>query len=196
MFWIALAAQITPVQPLRPDSWFLAWDFPLDQLPQSGIGTVFYRATVAPDGRIVRCEVEASSGEPALDKSTCAAVTSKGRFKPAKWADGTPSYGVYRSKVTWSTEDYGSYISPIDVELTVNKLPAGVVSPAKFTMIFAADENGKASSCMPEDKNMDATLAEIACRSLVQNYVAAPARDKSGKAVASVQQGTVVFRTN
>ncbi len=38
--------------------------------------------TVAPDGKVIGCEVKESSGYPALDAQACETLTAKGRFKP------------------------------------------------------------------------------------------------------------------
>lgn len=91
---------------------------------------------------------------------------------------------------------------PPDIDLSVNRLPAGAKSPVLVRVVIAVDENGRVVDCVEappapgaEHSKRFPELAEIACRQMTTTFTAAPAKDPSGKAVRSVQNAFVVFET-
>jgi hypothetical protein len=201
MFWIALAAQIS--MPIIPGGgiWtlFRGDDFPSSIMRQQDTAIVGVRLTIDPAGKLLACGAEFTSGAPNLDAYTCDIIRRRMRqIQPARGASGQAAYGVIRSTVTWTANGY-SPRSPPDLDLTVSLLPKGIKSPAVAHLMFAVDERGHPSSCVqegppaPSFPALPPGLVKIACAELIENYVAIPARDASGRAVASVQDARVNF---
>lgn len=164
------------------------------------------RTTVRPDGAARDCVVDRSGGDPKLDALTCALILKRSRFQPAKWIDGTPAYAVLRKPVSWVI---GGPLSkgelrkaqPADLDISLNRLPKGVREGASVDLMVAVDENGQVLSCdaAPRDKRDRSKtfpeLVPVACREMVRQFRATPARDESGKPVRSVQTATSSFST-
>ena len=209
MLWIALAAAQMSM-PVAIGVSDVRAVFSVDDMPEyvqhQGITRfVLTYTTVGPDGTARYCSVDPSSGDPQLDRYTCAIILKRARFEPAKWVDGTASYAVLRVPVTWtmgappSQKDVDRAYPP-DMEITVNQLPKGARSPAHIALMIAVDENGKVVSCgewLPSFKGAHPKrfpeLVEIACREIISAYAAPPAKDPAGRAVRSIQTAGVVF---
>ena len=139
MLIIALAAQIAAAQPTNFETWFREGDLPLHQFPSDGDHAAAYRLTIRPDGKMQSCEIEVSSGLPAIDRLTCNLIRRRARVKPATGLDGAPSYGVIRSSTVWAVNPERHYTRPVDIEMTVTTLPEGEKSPAAIAVVFASD---------------------------------------------------------
>ena len=192
MLWIIVTANLVGAQPVNVGSWFsdLQWEERVSK--KGGHATSFIRVTVTPDGRPDSCKVESTSGIADLDSDACALVIKRARFKPAKWTDGTPAYGIFRKNVLWADAQSFRYEQPVDVELSITRLPKGVSAPNSYSLHFAVDATGKKSLCEPP-KRMNPTLAAIACKEIIENYPAIGARTSAGAAVPSVQNVIVSF---
>ncbi len=184
--------------------WFNGSDFPQNLLGRaSGTWWVGYAVTVAPDGHVVRCEIEATSGIASLDKHTCAIIQQRARFAPARLSDGSTSYGVHRNVVTWNIDARQmSLADTADLQLSVDHLPEGLKSPSTVRVMFAVDTFGKVSSCVasptlfPGGPPNSLTLVQLACDQLLRTYTPKPARNATGNAVPSVQDARVSFTPN
>lgn len=64
-------------------------------------GSVAVRFTVLPNGRTAGCRVARSSGNPALDATTCNLLEQRLRFSPALNQDGQPVAVEVGSTYTW-----------------------------------------------------------------------------------------------
>jgi hypothetical protein len=200
MLWIALAAQIS--MPVIPGGgiWtlFSGDDFPSSIMRQQDTAIVGVRLTIDPVGKLQACSAEFTSVLANLDAYTCDIIRRRAQFQPARGPDGQSAYGIIRTPITW-TVNADSPRSPADLELTVSRLPKGIKSPAVARLMFAVDERGHPSSCQQEEPPAPAVpalppeLVKIACAELLQSYVAIPARDASGRPVASVQDARVNF---
>ena len=204
MFWLAFATQISASVAENANVWFNPQDVPEYLLRQgSGLWQVPIRITVNPDGRMQKCEIERTSGIADLDRLTCRIVLMRAKFKPAS-IDGTASFGVYRASIQWAVADVPwdtSKISNPDVDVTVERLPDRVTSPALVKVMFAVDASGNKSSCTADEARefVRATnhpaLVSIACDQIVDKYQATPALDQAGKPISSIQNGLVRFST-
>ncbi|WP_428629517.1 energy transducer TonB [Sphingopyxis sp.] len=67
-------------------------------------GEVEVRFTIQPTGRVVGCRVSRSSGDAALDATTCRLIEERFRFKPATNAAGDPVASVYGWRQNWWLE--------------------------------------------------------------------------------------------
>ena len=63
-------------------------DLPRDVYESQAAGMVTYRATIGVNGRLSDCRIVRSSGNRALDASTCALALQHVRFRPARDASG------------------------------------------------------------------------------------------------------------
>lgn len=205
MLWIALAAaaQLSAPVPTNLGKWFSYEDVPSYLLEkESGLWLVGVRINVASDGTVQNCAAEKSSGVADLDKLTCAIVLRRAKFSPARSIDGSVSSGVYRDSVQWSVGDAAAdrlSISNPDLDIFVQSLPSKEKSPTLVRVMFAVDETGSKSSCMAEPSpafektSNNPALVSVACEQVMNGYNATPAKDGSGKAVASVQDALVRF---
>ena len=163
------------------------------------------RTTIAPDGKPRDCAPERSSGDPKLDAFTCAIIWKRGKCEPPKWPDGSLTYAVLRTPVSWliggpASKKELQKAYPPDMELTLNRLPKGASSDTTLRVTIAVDENGKVVACnewpVPDRRREKSfpELAEIGCRQMMNQYTAIPAKDLSGRPVRSVQNATIAFK--
>lgn len=59
------------------------------------------RVTIATDGKVRDCTILASSGSAELDKSACATMTNRARFRPAVDPQGRPMESTHTSRIRW-----------------------------------------------------------------------------------------------
>jgi TonB family protein len=83
-------------------AWIMGSDYPSRALSDEREGTTSYLLTIAPDGKVISCQVTSSSGHADLDAATCDNVRRRARFIPATDASGRPTSGIYSNKVRWS----------------------------------------------------------------------------------------------
>lgn len=174
-------------------------DYPLRVLQQNVSGRVRVEVTISPEGKPFRCQPVAPSGSPELDAVTCSSMMKRGRFKPALDHNGQPRVGVVRQTAIWfvgdaSVERRIPKINDIDVRATVQKLPAGFVSPVEVTTDLVVDETGSIEHCAARPVEKDRTeFSAVACRQAMLLGHLAPAKDVNGAPVASVQQAKISF---
>jgi len=213
MWWIALAGQLSNAVPVGLRSPDVRAVFTFNDMPvyvqAAGITRfVLTRLTVGPDGNLQDCAAERPSGDGQLDAYTCRIFSKRAKkFQPAKWVDGSATYGVLSVPVTWAIGGVPSKHDlerayPPDMELSVNRLPRGADEGTYVPLVIAVDESGRVVGCsqfQPTSKSVHAKtfpeLVPIACDLLVRQFTAIPAKDASGKPVQSVQNASVVFRT-
>lgn len=82
-------------------TWVTIDDYPAEALQAGQEGTVSFRLTIDRSGSVAQCAITQGSGFPALDDRTCALLTERARFTPARNAAGAPAEGVYSSRVRW-----------------------------------------------------------------------------------------------
>ena len=200
MFWIAVAAQLVASEPVKFLTWWSSGDMPASAQRAGVSRIVMARVTVGPDGSIKDCSTEGMSGDPVLDAVTCAIITKRGKFDPARLVDGSPAYGVFRRSVTWvvgSPPPETDY--PVDLDLTLNQMPLGVQSPAHANLVAALDEAGHPTACSPEPpvsgahQTSDPTLLSLGCNALMKQWTGKPPLDAQRRPLPSVQTVTVRF---
>lgn len=76
-------------------------DYPAAALMAGEEGTVAFRLTVGPSGRVENCTVTSSSGSSSLDSATCRILRSRARFTPARAADGSAISDEVDSSLVW-----------------------------------------------------------------------------------------------
>lgn len=94
------AGLVTP--PQRIEGALTHADYRRARAPEGAAGTVRVSFRVRTDGRVDRCSVTSSSGYIEFDRSTCALIEQRFRFRPARDASGRPIDWVIRTDYTWT----------------------------------------------------------------------------------------------
>lgn len=81
--------------------YFSTDDYPMSALARGAEGVVRFELEIDPDGRVSKCNVTASSGDAALDTTTCAILLGRAQYRPARDAEGRAVAGSDRGSVTW-----------------------------------------------------------------------------------------------
>lgn len=113
-------------------SYFSTDDYPAGALARGAQGTVGFELEIGADGRVSRCTVAAPSGDPDLDAVTCAILSSRATYSPARDAQGHPTVGRDRGSVTWRLpDDSGSPyppFAPLEVASTMRRSADGAIT--------------------------------------------------------------------
>jgi len=92
---------VTPPQRRGTPDWFTTDDYPgWARRDQIG-GPMRMRVTIASNGRVAGCKVTQSVGDAWLDAYTCDILRRRGRFLPARDAQGRPTLGTYDYDHLW-----------------------------------------------------------------------------------------------
>lgn len=86
---------------VSPTLWFTSDDYPAEALRNGWQGTTAMRFTIDRSGRVRDCRIERSSGHPVLDEASCALLAGRGRFEPARDAQGHRIEATSQRRVTW-----------------------------------------------------------------------------------------------
>ena len=84
--------------PLR---WVTTDDYRGNWIRQEMTGKARFWLEIAADGRVAGCTITASSGHPELDAATCALVSRRAKFQPARGGEGQPVAGSYSNAIDW-----------------------------------------------------------------------------------------------
>lgn len=79
-------------------------DYPRSALEAGISGTVFFRFVVGRNGRVTECDVTESSGNAALDATTCRIFLQRFRYRPARDAGGRPVPQELFGEHVWETD--------------------------------------------------------------------------------------------
>lgn len=85
----------------NPGEWITEADYKSSWINRGWAGNAGFRLEVGASGRVEGCEITRSTGFAALDEATCALVTKRARFDPARNGDGDKVSGTYSSSVRW-----------------------------------------------------------------------------------------------
>lgn len=91
-------------------------DYPEAAIEAHASGTVYMRFVVTPDGRATDCTVTRSSGNAALDGTTCRLIERRFRYRPARDHQGRPVAHPVEGRHDW---ELGPEPPTIDVEPTI-----------------------------------------------------------------------------
>lgn len=186
-------SSVMAAAPAGPSTWYLADDYPVQAFERRWEGATLFQLTVDPNGKPVHCTIEVSSGHEMLDKRACSIAMKRARFMQALSSSGTPSYGVYRSRLNWALDPAyfaQSEIGP-DFEVSVSKLPDGSTGPVSVKYAVEVDASGNPVACSAFPGSHRA-LGELGCEKLKKDYrktVSMP----DGRTVAAVQTAWITF---
>lgn len=79
-------------------------DYPSVSLQQGDTGVVRFVMLIDEAGRVADCTVIATSGVAALDTQSCAIAQERGRFQPARGADGKPAKDALIQGIIWKID--------------------------------------------------------------------------------------------
>lgn len=80
---------------------FSTSDYPMAALRNNEQGTAGVRFWVGKDGKVRDCKVVESSGSVTIDSQTCATISQRGRFEPARTSSGTAVESISYTRVRW-----------------------------------------------------------------------------------------------
>jgi protein TonB len=89
------------MRPLNRAEWFTEKDYPRDAKRRGAQGLVKVLLHVAPSGKPTSCEVEQSSGDATLDRTTCTLLMKRARFLPSIDDKGEPVEGNFTAAAKW-----------------------------------------------------------------------------------------------
>lgn len=182
-----LAAQLAAAHPSNLTSLMTPDDVPVDLVTRNRLQTVGIALTAGPDGKVRRCSVEATSGNPKLDAYTCS-LARRARFSPSA------TYYVERTHIDWWVGDgYPPESRFANLAVEVTALPPKLHSPLLVGLLFAVDQAGNMSGCRGWSAKDPVDLVPIACEQLAKTFRPQPARSEDGNPVASEQSATVLF---
>ena len=84
-----------------PSRWASERDYPGNALRRGDQGITRFEITVGVDGRVRDCTVTRTSGSAELDAATCAKVSERARFTPARDTHGDLVVGRYANAIRW-----------------------------------------------------------------------------------------------
>ena len=77
-------------------------DYPASAIAAGAQGTAQARLTIGTDGRVVSCDLIRSTGNGALDSTTCNILRRRVKFTPARDSNGNPTTDTYTTPpITW-----------------------------------------------------------------------------------------------
>ncbi len=88
-----------------PKRWVSTDDYRSNWIRQELTGKARFRLEIAADGRVANCTITGSSGHPELDAATCALVSKRAKFQPARGHEGQPVAGSYSNAIDWQLPD-------------------------------------------------------------------------------------------
>ena len=80
-------------------------DYPVEAIKREEQGTVSFQLAINRRGRVSKCSIVGSSGSKALDQATCSILKTRGRFAPARDAQGKRVPDNYSGRVRWELPD-------------------------------------------------------------------------------------------
>lgn len=84
-----------------PGKWVSDADYPAAALHRGQQGASAFELTIGPDGRVRDCRITRSSGSADLDAATCAKVSERASFTPARDAHGDLVMGSFSGVIRW-----------------------------------------------------------------------------------------------
>lgn len=84
-----------------PGKWVSDADYPTSALRRGQQGASAFELTIGPDGRVRDCRITRSSGSADLDTATCAKVSARASFTPARDEHGDLVAGRYSGVIRW-----------------------------------------------------------------------------------------------
>ena len=94
-----------PARALDPAHWIMGDDYPSEAIEREWEGIVSIAWTIEASGRAGQCYVLESSGHAALDEAACRLILLRGRFEPARDAEGRPISSIDQRQIVWRLDE-------------------------------------------------------------------------------------------
>ena len=107
---------------------------------------------VDPRGRVEGCNTLSVVGDEKLGQAICGIAIGK-KLEPAKDGSGKPSYGVFRTLLTFTTPDtemgdaIDSNVRTPTLDFQVKGVPEGIADPYKMTVELLVTQGGVIAQC-------------------------------------------------
>ena len=79
-------------------------DYPIDALRMEQQGRTTVRLRINAKGKVSNCSVVASSGSASLDRKTCAILSRRARFTPARDSSGNAVEDSFTQTIVWQLQ--------------------------------------------------------------------------------------------
>jgi TonB family protein len=161
-------------------------------VPRHGEAVSGFTVTVSPSGEVVDCQLQATSFYPGLDAKGCAALQSA-HLAPATDPQGAAVYGAVDVEVTWPQGVATVGAAYPDVELSLDRMPAGVTGRPIADLVLAVDRAGAVGACQVVGSTGSAALDSVACSTGVRAAGVKAVTSKDGSPQPSVRALRVRF---
>lgn len=202
---LAAAAAFTAPVPAMTNDWFSpVYDWPKNGIKPNELVVVHAEITVNRNGYMERCAGHVYSGIPQMGPYVCSRLKLRNVFEPARDPQRKRMYGVYRNFVVLFHPGPDKKAFPRNHRSSNFDIaaPAGsAASKRGFFIQFAVDTEGRPSACSlvreagfglaRHRQVVESAIVERACSELPRRMTIAPARDRKGTAVPSVQNALV-----
>lgn len=192
-----------------PGGWIPQGGYPPAARATGEQGRVSFTLSIDETGRVTDCKVTKSSESPLLDETTCNFMTANGRFEVARNKKNKPTPSKWSSSMMWKLEtpppepvpngtiapataaipqggspvtplqNPGSWVRDAEVPASARK-GSGTVS-----VRLDVAPTGMVSGCAIIKSDASPALNAATCAMFTRNGRFKPARDASGKAIAS-----------
>ncbi|WP_394731016.1 TonB family protein [Altererythrobacter sp. GH1-8] len=88
-----------------PSRWITDSDYKSRWIREGFSGRASFSLQISKQGRVEKCSITRSTGHSVLDQATCALITKRARFEPARSSDGSATSGIYTSAIHWQLPD-------------------------------------------------------------------------------------------
>jgi protein TonB len=123
----------------RIDGNFTPRDYPREASRAGAEGITVARLTIGTDGRVSQCIVRASSGNEALDRTTCGIILQRFRFEPARNGRGEVVPDTVEWEQNWTLRrEAGPQVAEAQCRAQADKIAERRAARAEFFSCMAA----------------------------------------------------------
>lgn len=192
---LAAAATATPIptkpkETVDPASWVSRSDFPASEFEGATVTT--FDLTIDQAGVPIKCTVIIPSGSEVVDRTVCAAVVKRARFKAAKDSAGQPLPSVRRDRVFWRPQEGGGNWSVEAPDFVVSTSSLTGAKTKTVSTIEIVTDAGNVENCFVVHSSRIASMDERACDIVRQRTP--PITDARGVAVRGIRSFIVGFK--
>jgi TonB family protein len=163
-------------------------DYPVEAIRAREEGTVSFRLEVGADGSVTGCSITESSGSATLDATTCALLSSRARFRPARDAAGLPVPDSVSARTRWVLPPPDPLADSLAGALDNLEYPPAALrnnEQGRVTFVLEVSAEGTVTACQVTDSSGSAVLDAWTCAAL-RRVRLAPWLDESGRPAAHI----------
>lgn len=186
----------------NPGAWIGIADYPAAAKAANASGLVEFTMSLNDTGAVTACTIRQSSGNADLDAATCELMRTRGQFAPARNAAGKPVAGTWSKRVNWVLPEASqvrtewlasefkrnahdtrgtSWFSYSDYPLE-SRLGG---EEGRVAITLDIDEQGVPTKCRIAESSGYPALDAKTCQLALEKGIFKPAKDVSGKPIAS-----------